>query len=90
LTEKIRAHHQASDEVYGAPRIHADLRQIDGIGIGRKRVARLMRAAGPAGVSRRRGCRTTITDRKAAAASEPVRRKFEADEPNRIWTADIT
>lgn len=54
LTEKIRAHHQASDEIYGAPRIHADLRQIDGIGIGRKRVARLMRAAGLTGVSRRR------------------------------------
>src|SRR5690242_14661649 len=53
LTEKIRTHHAASDEIYGAPRIHADLREIDGIGIGRKRVARLMRAAGLAGVSRR-------------------------------------
>ena len=49
-----------------------------------------MRAAGLAGVSRRRGCRTTIPDRKAAAASDLVRRKFEADAPNRIWTADIT
>ncbi|WP_371784726.1 IS3 family transposase [Streptosporangium subroseum] len=90
LTEKIRAHHQASDEIYRTPRIHADLREIDGIGIGRKRVARLMRAAGLAGVSRRRGCRTTITDRKASAASDLVRRTFEADEPNRIWAADIT
>ncbi|WP_433258694.1 IS3 family transposase [Streptosporangium sp. CA-135522] len=90
LTEKIHAHYQASDEIYGAPRIHADLRQIDGDNVGRKRVARLMRAAGLAGVSRRRGCRTTITDRKAAAASDLVRRTFEADEPNRIWTADIT
>jgi putative transposase len=90
LTEKIRAHHAASDEIYGAPRVHADLRELDGIRIGRKRVARLMRAAGLAGVSRRRGCRTTITDRKAAAASDLVKRKFEADEPDRIWTADIT
>ncbi|MGC5016526.1 IS3 family transposase [Streptosporangium sp. DT93] len=63
LPEKIRAHHAASDEIYGAPRIHADLRQIDGIGIGRKRVARLMRAAGLSGVTRRKGCRTTIPDR---------------------------
>ncbi|WP_329430884.1 IS3 family transposase [Streptosporangium sp. NBC_01495] len=90
LTEKIHRHHTASDEVYGAPRIHADLREIDGEKVGRKRVARLMRAAGLAGVSRRKGCRTTIADRRAAAASDLVKRKFEADEPNRIWTADIT
>lgn len=90
LTEKIRTHHTASDEIYGAPRIHADLRELDGIGIGRKRVARLMRAAGLAGVSRRKGCRTTIADQHAVAASDLVKRKFEAGEPNRIWTADIT
>jgi putative transposase len=90
LTEKIRRHHTTSDEIYGAPRIHADLREIDGDKVGRKRVARLMRAAGLAGVSRRKGCRTTIADRRAVAASDLVKRKFEADEPNRIWTADIT
>jgi putative transposase len=49
LTKKIRAHHTASDEIYGAPRIHADLRDIDGIRIGRKRVARLMRQVGLTG-----------------------------------------
>ncbi|GAA3420029.1 hypothetical protein GCM10018952_61660 [Streptosporangium vulgare] len=64
--------------------------EFDGIHIGRKRVARLMRAAGLAGVSRRRGCRTTITDRRAVAASDLVHRRFTAAEPNRIWTADIT
>ncbi|NJP98946.1 IS3 family transposase [Nonomuraea sp. FMUSA5-5] len=90
LTEKIQRHHQASDEIYGAPRIHADLRELDGERVGRKRVARLMRAAGLAGVSRRRGCRTTITDRRAASASDLVRRQFVSAEPNRIWTADIT
>ncbi|MGS2645036.1 IS3 family transposase [Streptosporangium sp. G12] len=90
LTVKIRHHHAVSGEIYGAPRIHADLREIDGIHIGRKRVARLMRAAGLAGVSRRKGCRTTNTDRQAVAASDLVHRKFTAAEPNRIWTADIT
>ncbi|MBT2225207.1 IS3 family transposase [Nonomuraea sp. NEAU-A123] len=54
LTEQIRRHHQASDEIYGAPRIHADRRELDGVRVGRERVARLMRAAG---VSRRKGCR---------------------------------
>jgi putative transposase len=89
LTEKIRRHHAASDEIYGAPRIHADLREIDGVGVGRKRVARLMRAAGLAGVSRRKGTPTTIRDGRAAA-TDLVRREFHAAEPNRIWTADIT
>ncbi|MCA2230479.1 IS3 family transposase [Nonomuraea aurantiaca] len=90
LTGKIRDHHRASEEIYGAPRTHADLRKIDGIRVGRKRVARLMRRAGLAGVSRRKGCRTTIADRQAVAASDLVKRKFSAVEPNRIWTADIT
>jgi putative transposase len=90
LTEQIRGHHRASDEIYGAPRIHADLREFDGIRVGRKRVARLMRAAGLAGVSRRKGARTTIADPRATAAADLVRRRFCAEEPNRIWTADIT
>ncbi|MEV0165199.1 IS3 family transposase [Nonomuraea fuscirosea] len=90
LTQKIQRHHQDSDEIYGAPRIHADLREIDGERVGRKRVARLMRAAGLSGVSRRKGCRTTITDPRSASASDLVKRRFTADEPNQVWTADIT
>ncbi|WP_081937855.1 IS3 family transposase [Streptosporangium roseum] len=87
LTERIRRHHQASDEIYGAPRIHVDLRELDGVRVGRKRVARLMRVAG---VSRRKGARTTVTDPRARSASDLVGRDFCAEEPNRIWTADIT
>ncbi|MET8008311.1 IS3 family transposase, partial [Nonomuraea glycinis] len=90
LTEQIRRHHQASDEIYGAPRIHVDLRELDGVRVGRKRVARLMRTAGLAGVSRRKGCRTTITDKRAASASDLVKRLFFAEEPDQVWTADIT
>ncbi|MBE1584363.1 IS3 family transposase [Nonomuraea angiospora] len=41
-------------------------------------------------MSRRRGCRTTIADGRAAAASDLVKRQFIAAEPNRVWTADIT
>ncbi|MGW7485087.1 IS3 family transposase [Nonomuraea muscovyensis] len=42
LTEQIRRPRRASDEIYGAPRIHADLRELDGVRGGCKRVARLM------------------------------------------------
>ena len=45
LTEHIRQAHQASKGRYGAPRIHAQLRR-QGRRHGRKRVARLLRAAG--------------------------------------------
>ncbi|MFG1710337.1 hypothetical protein ACFLIM_44930 [Nonomuraea sp. M3C6] len=43
--------------------MHADLRDLDGDRVGRKRVGRLMRVTG---VSRRKGCRTTITDKRTA------------------------
>ena len=44
LTSRIRSIHQRSHGTYGAPRIHAELRE-SGICVGRKRVARLMRMA---------------------------------------------
>ncbi|MDF2705426.1 MAG: hypothetical protein K0R62_1078 [Nonomuraea muscovyensis] len=46
--------------------------------MGRKRVARLMRAAGLAGVSRRKGCQTTMTVKRAASASDLVQRQATA------------
>ena len=46
--------HAESDAIYGSPNIHAELRRPGKFGSGRKRVARLMRAAGLRGVSRRR------------------------------------
>ena len=45
LTEKITAVHEQSKGTYGAPRVHAELSDA-GLRHSRKRVARLMRAAG--------------------------------------------
>ncbi|MGW2787655.1 IS3 family transposase [Streptomyces populi] len=42
--------HQDSGGIYGSPRIHAVLKR-EGVHVGRKRVERLMRQAGPAGIS---------------------------------------
>ena len=89
LTTRVRESHARSRGTYGAPRIHADLAD-DGVSVGRKRVARVMRAAGIAGVSRRRGPRTTRRAVRARPAPDRVERRFEADEPNRLWVADIT
>ncbi len=62
LIVKIRRIHKASRGTYGAPRIHAELSD-EGVHVGRKRVERLMKAEGLAGVSRRRGTLTRIIHR---------------------------
>ena len=90
LTERIRAIHAASDDNYGSPNIHAELRD-EGTRVGRKRVARLMRSAGLRGVSRRRGfVVTTQRDPKQRPAPDLVNRQFVADAPNHLWVADMT
>lgn len=90
LAERIREVHQESRGTYGAPRVHAELAETDGIHCGRKRVARLMRAAGLAGVCRRRTARTTRREENAGVSDDLVRRAFTASAPNRLWVADIT
>jgi putative transposase len=89
LTERIREIHAWSDGTYGAPRIQAEL-AAQGIRIGRKRVARLMAAAGLAGVSRRKFVVTTQRDRFARLADDLVERDFTAKGPDELWVADIT
>jgi putative transposase len=53
LSERIAAIHAMSRRAYGSPRVHAELRLGEGIAVGRKRVERLMRAAGLAGIHKR-------------------------------------
>ena len=89
LRVEIEASHARSRATYGAPRILVDLQEA-GLRVGRKRVARLMRAAGLRGVSHRRGVRTTIQRREAPAAPDHVQRDFTAAAPNQLWVADIT
>jgi putative transposase len=89
LTGEIRRIHRRSRGTYGVPRVHAELR-YDGTRCSRKRVARLMTAAGLEGVHRRRAIRTTVRDRDAAPAPDLVNRSFRAPGPDRLWVADIT
>lgn len=89
LSERIQAIHSRSRQTYGMPRIHFELIQ-EGFRLSRKRVARLMRAAGLQGISRRKGIRTTIRSKEAQAIPDLVKRNFQAEAPNRLWVADIT
>jgi putative transposase len=88
LTEQIQKIHATSGGIYGSPRVHAVLKR-EGVTVGRKRVERLMREAGLAGVSpRRRGF--TRRDPKATLAPDLVNRDFTAEAPNRLWVTDLT
>jgi putative transposase len=89
LSTTIHAIHEGSRGTYGEPRVHAEL-VAQGVCVSHKRVARLMRAAGLEGISRRKGTTTTIRDRDARQAPDLVQREFAATAPDRLWVADIT
>ncbi len=91
LTERIKVIHAESKGTYGAPRIHAQLRR-DGIHCGKKRVARLMVAAGLAGRCPIRWRTTTIADPDAESrAVDLIKRIFGPDTClDTRWCGDIT
>jgi putative transposase len=90
LKQRILGAWNDSDRIYGAPRVHAELRLGAGVPVGRKRVARLMRELEIQGVSRRRGrVRTTTPDPKAPPAPDLVKRDFTAVQPDQTWVADL-
>ncbi|WP_435253646.1 IS3 family transposase [Streptomyces sp. 1222.5] len=86
---RIRAVHQESDGTYGVPRITAELHD-DGERVNHKKVARVMRSIGLAGVRLRRRHRTTIGDPAAAKAPDLLGRDFSAAETNTKYVGDIT
>jgi putative transposase len=90
LVEQIKQIHVQTRGVYGAPRVHAELRHARGIRVGKKRVARLMREAGISGLITRRRGRTTIRVPGVRVADDLVEREFRPAGPDLLWVADIT
>jgi putative transposase len=90
LSDLIRKIFADSHEIYGAPRIHAELRLAHGVLVSEKRVARLMRQMDIAGVTRRGKHRKKNLAAETSAAPDLVKRRFVADRPNELWVADIT
>lgn len=92
LLTRIKLIHRTSRKTYGSPRIHAQL-QRDDIRIGRKRVARLMRAGGVAVRIRRRFRVTTTSKHKHPIAANILNRRFgpkSIKAVDRVWASDIT
>jgi transposase InsO family protein len=91
LAERIRVVHEA-DRAYGAPRVTAELNDgaPPGERVNHKRVARVMRGHGIAGIRLRRRVRTTVPEPADAKAPDLLRRDFTAPAPNRKYVGDIT
>jgi len=89
LALEVAAIHAESRGRYGSPRVHAELRER-GQRIARKRVARLMRAAGLRGRERRRFRRTTDSKHRMAIKGNLLARRFAVLAPNTCWVTDIT
>ena len=89
LIEQIEAIHAQSRGTYGAPRIYEELKE-QGVAIGKKRVARLMKQCGLKGVYRRKWPVTTKRAKRERPAPDLVERNFTATAPNELWVGDIT
>ena len=89
LAEQIRRIHDAHEGTYGSPRITAELRDA-GRKINHKRVERVMRIFGIAGVHLRRKVRTTVPAPSHQRVPDLIRRDFTAPAPNQRYVGDIT
>jgi len=85
----VRERFSLSGETYGAPRVWHDLRE-DGIGIGRNRIARLMRENDLKAHQKRRFKKTTDSKHKGRIAPNLLAQDFSADGPDQKWASDIS
>ncbi len=89
IEQKVAFLHGDSDEVYGSPRILADLR-ADGEIVSRKTVAKAMRSLGLAGICPKKWKSTTVIDHADAYPADRVKRQWDVGALNQVWVGDIT
>lgn len=85
----IRAIFERSRQTYGIVRIVQELDK-QGVGIGKRRVSRLMKEQRLKVKTRRRFRATTNSDHKRPVAPNLLKQDFRASQPDRVWTGDIT
>lgn len=89
LLDEIQEVFDQSRSTYGSPRVHEALKRTRP-GLGRRRVARLMRRAGLRGRPKRRFVVTTDSAHDYEPAPNILDRQFDVDAPNEVWAGDIT
>ena len=90
LLTQVRAVHADNLGVYGARKVHAQLRR-QGHSVARCTVERLMKADGLQGIARLKTCKTTRSEgAETPRPADRVNRQFTAAAPNALWVADLT
>jgi putative transposase len=89
LLAHIRSAFALSNETYGSPRMTRELHD-NGLSVGRRRTARLMRENGLKARPKRRFKRTTDSHHAFPVAPNLLDQDFSAERPNEKWGADIS
>ena len=89
LRAQVRDIHERSRGFYGSPRVTGQLR-LDGVLVGRRRVARLMRLEGLQGRSARLYRHSKVLQRAFFASVPYLPEMAQAREPNQVWVGDVT
>jgi transposase InsO family protein len=89
LCQQVRQIFDESQETYGSPRVHRELRDR-GYRTSKRRVERALRGMGLTPPRPRRHCKTTVRDLSHPVAPNLLARDFEAQRPNERWVTDIT
>jgi putative transposase len=89
LLSHIRTAFARSNGTYGSPRMTREL-QDEGLEVGRRRTARLMRENGLKARQKRRFKRTTDSHHAFPVAPNLLEQDVSAERPNQKWAADIS
>lgn len=89
LLAHIRDQHRLSLGSYGRPRMTEESNELS-IGVGQRRVGRLMRQNGIQVIRSRKFKRTTDSDHAFNIAPNLLQQDFTASGPNQKWAGDIT
>lgn len=89
LSEQLKQLFYASSRIYGARKLMMELRRA-GIRTSRKRVRRLMTAAGLVPVTQRKRINTTDSKHSLSIFPNLLQQDFHTEQINRVWISDIT
>lgn len=85
----IKVAHENNRQVYGSPRITAELREM-GFACGKNRVARIMRENGIVAKGKKKFKVTTDSKHNLPVAPNLLNQNFTVSTPDTVWVSDIT